>query len=603
MTEKLREKANNLPLLPGVYIMKNDRGEVIYVGKAKLLKNRVVSYFRGEHLPKVEAMVQKVSDFDVVVAQSEFEALVLENSLIKRHMPYYNILLRDDKGYPFIRLDTKSEYPTFSIAPKTASDGAKYFGPFGGRSVTFDVISTISKALQLPTCSRKFPKDIGKARPCLNKHMGACRGYCLPETDAAQYKPSIAAAEMILNGKIDSLKKDLTKQMEAAAEALHFETAAQFRDRLRAIDALSNKQRVIATAYADMDVIGFYRGSRTCFSMLHYKDGNFAGKDFSLMDDPLEEDGEALSKFLSQYYGYRGTWAKSILIPREIEDAEDLSLLLSEVSGHRVTIEVPKRGDRRAMVENANVNAREEALRAANASQRRVKVLDLLQKTLELPEAPLRIESFDVSNTGNFGIVAAMTVFSSGVPLKRDYRKFRIKSTETQDDYASMFEAVYRRYARCIAGDAGFEDVPNLLLIDGGQAHTEIAARALSELGLSLPVFGMVKDDRHRTRALITAQGREISISTNQALFSFIGKIQEETHRFAIEYHRQLRSGTIASGLDKIPGVGSVRRNALLKHFKTIKAIKEAELRELAEIVPQNTARAVYEFYHAQEDG
>lgn len=602
MIEKLREKANNLPLLPGVYIMKDAKGEVIYVGKAKALKNRVSSYFRGEHLPKVEAMVQKVEDFDVVIAQSEFEALVLENSLIKRHMPYYNILLRDDKGYPFIRLDTKSAYPTFSVVSRMAEDGAKYFGPFGGRGVSFDIIDTLCKALQLPTCSRKFPRDIGKARPCLNKHMGACKGYCQPETDAGEYMPSIKAAEMVLNGKIDSLKEELNEKMLEASENLRFEVAAQYRDRLKAIDALSNKQRMIATAYADMDVIGFFRGERTCFAVMHYKDGDFAGKDFSIVDDPLEEDAEALSKFLSQYYGYRSTWARTILLPCDIEDCEELSALLSNASGHRVAIEVPKRGDRRSLVENADANAREETLRAENATQRRNKLLELLEKTLDLPTLPRRIESFDISNTGNFGIVAAMVVFVDGKPLKRDYRKFRIKSTETQDDYASMYEAVSRRYARCVEGEEGFEEVPDLVLIDGGQAHTDIAIKALDVLGLKLPVFGMVKDDRHRTRALITGGGEEISISANQALFSFIGKIQEETHRFAIEYHRSLRTGTITSGLDKIPGVGEKRRNALLKHFKTIKAVSQADVQKLQEVLPQNAAQAVYDYYHGGEE-
>ena len=602
MIEQLREKANKLPLLPGVYIMKDVRGEVIYVGKAKRLKNRVTSYFRGEHLPKVEAMVRKVADFDVIVANSEFEALVLENSLIKRHMPHYNILLRDDKGYPFVRLDAKAEYPAFSIVSRTAEDGAKYFGPYGGRSVTRELIDTLCKTLKLPTCGRKFPRDIGKERPCLNHHMGTCAGWCLPDTSAGDYRQAVAQAEMILLGKAAELTKQLTEQMTAAAEALKFELAAQYRDRLRAVESLSNRQRVIATAFADTDAVGFFRGAKTGFAVLHYSEGSLAGKDFELMDEPLEGDAEAVSRLVAQYYARRGSWPRTILLPLELDDREALERFITETAGHRVSLEVPKRGERSALTETACVNAREEVQRATTAAQRRNKTLEWLQKTLELPSFPHRIEAFDISNLGNFGIVAAMTVFADGKPLKRDYRKFRMKETESQDDYASMHEAVTRRFARAVEGDEKFAEIPDLLLIDGGDRHAAVAERALAGLGLTLPVYGMVKDDHHRTRALVTSDGREIGIVGNQAVFSLIGTIQEETHRFAIEYQRSLRRGTINSGLDKIPGVGEKRRNALLKHFKTIKAIRAATLEELAEAVPKNTARAVYHYYHSGEE-
>jgi len=599
MIDRLREKANKLPLLPGVYIMKDARGEVIYVGKAKKLKNRVTSYFRGEHLPKVQAMVDKVADFDVIVAASEFEALMLENSLIKRHMPHYNILLRDDKGYPFVRLDVKSRYPRFSIASKTARDGAKYFGPFGGRSVTREIIDTVCKALRLPTCQKKFPRDIGRERPCLNYHMGVCAGYCLPDTPQSDYAEAIEQAQLILSGKTAELTKRLTGQMTQAAEELRFELAAQYRDRLRAVESLSNRQRVIATAFADTDAVGFFRGAKSCFAVLHYTQGNLAGKDFELLDEPLEQDGEAVSRLVAQYYANRGAWPRTILLPVETEDRPELERLLTNTAGHRVSLEVPQRGDRAALTQTACVNAREEAMRATTAAQRRSKTLEWLQKTLGLQSPPERIEAFDISNTGSFGIVAAMTVFVHGRPLKRDYRKFRIRETNGQDDYGSMREAVRRRFVRCIDGDEGFAEVPNLLLIDGGQQHAAVAEEVLGELGLVLPVYGMVKDSHHRTRALITSAGREIGIIGNQAVFSFIGTIQEETHRFAIEYHRSLRSGTINSTLDNIPGVGEKRRNELLRRFKTIKAIRAASLSELGEAVPKNTARAVYEYFHS----
>ena len=602
MNRELLDKANKLPLLPGVYIMHDARGEVIYVGKAKKLKNRVSSYFHGDHLPKVAAMAEKVKDFDVVVAASEFEALILENSLIKRHRPHYNILLKDDKGYPFIRLDLREAWPRFTVVNRTKDDGARYFGPFGGRGATFDIIRTLLQALLLPTCSRRFPRDIGKERPCLNYQMGLCAGYCRPEADPAEYRAGMEQAAMVLSGKTGELRARLTAEMEQAAEDLRFEQAALLRDRLKALEHLGNRQKVIATAFADTDVIGFHRGAKTCFAVLHYSEGNLAGKDFELTEEPVEEDAEAVSRFVVQYYVNRPALPKTLLLPFPAEDAEALAQLLSETAGHAVRIEAPKRGDKAALTEAANVNAREEVQRATTAAQRRSKTLEWLQKTLELPTPPRRIEAFDISNTGNFGIVAAMTVFVDGKPLKRDYRKFRMKTVEGQDDYASMHEAVSRRFARCLEGDEKFAEVPDLLLIDGGDTHAAVAEAALAELGLELPVFGMVKDDRHRTRALITSAGEEIGIVGNQAVFAFVGTIQEETHRFAIEYHRSLRSGSIGSQLDAIPGVGEARRTALLKHFRTVKAIRAASVEELSAAVPASCARAVYDFYHKEDD-
>ena len=602
MLDTLREKANNLPLLPGVYIMLDEKSEVIYVGKAKKLKNRVSSYFHGEHLPKVQAMVDKVADFNVIVAASEFEALVLENSLIKRHKPHYNILLKDDKGYPFIRLDMREEYPSMSLSNRAAKDGAKYYGPFGSRGQTRNVISTISKALLLPDCSRKFPRDIGKERPCLNYHMGACLGWCLKDSSGEEYRRRMSQAALILDGKSGELLEDLRCQMEQAAEELRFEKAAELRDRLRAVENLSNRQRVIATAFADTDAIGFCRGAKSCFTVLHFVNGDLVGKDTEMMEEPLEEDSEAISDLVRQYYtAHRGGWPKSILLPCEIEDRQDLEELLSQCSGRRIYIETPKRGERMRLIESAALNAREEIQRRTTAAQRRSKTLEWLQKTLELEQFPERIEAFDVSNLGATGIVAAMTVHVDGKPLKRDYRKFRIKDLEMQDDYASMYQAVYRRFRHYAEGDEKFAPLPDLLLIDGGDTHAAVAVQAQLDLGFCVPTFGMVKDDRHRTRALISPEGQEIGISQNQAVFAFIGGIQEETHRFAIEYQRSLRSEGYGSTLDKIPGVGDKRRNELIKTFKSVKAIREASLEQLRLVVPKNTAQAVYDYFHSGE--
>lgn len=602
MREKLLEKANKLPMLPGVYIMLDESGQVIYVGKAKKLKNRVTSYFRGSHLPKVEAMVQKVADFNVIVVNSEFESLILENSLIKHHQPHYNILLKDDKGYPFIRLDKKAPYPRFMIVGSAKKDGAVYFGPFGGRSVTRNIIDAASKAVGLATCSKRFPRDIGRDRPCLNYHMGNCRGWCRGELSAEEYRLAVEQVCLILGGKTAELIDELTAKMQEASEQLRFEAAAELRDRIRAIQSVSNKQKVIATAFSDTDAVGFVRGAKSCFVVLHFNDGSLTGKDFELVPEPLESDGEAVSAYMRQYYASRGVMPKNILLREMPEDAGALSQMLAQMAGRRVSIEAPQRGDRLRLVERAEMNASEEILRATTAQQRRTNTLLCLQKSLELPEYPERIEAFDVSNLGDTGIVAAMTVHKDGKPYKKDYRKFKIRELDIRDDYASMSQAVYRRFAHLKNGDGGFTEMPQLLLIDGGITHAAAAERSLGELGISVPVFGMVKDDRHRTRALVTSAGHEICINGNPAVFALIGNIQEETHRFAIEYQRSLRNVSFGSELNSIPGVGSVRKNELLRHFKTLKAIRDASMDELTVVVPKNTAKAVFDHYHKNED-
>lgn len=602
MPETLLEKANKLPQKPGVYIMLDMAGQVIYVGKAKKLKNRVTSYFRGSHLPKVQAMVDKVCDFNVIVVDSEFESLVLENSLIKQHMPHYNILLKDDKGYPFIRLDTSEQYPRFEIVNRPMKDSARYFGPYGGRNVSHGIIESVSKAVGLPICRKKFPAELGKGRPCLNHHMGLCRAWCCGNGTQEEYLAAVKNAEMILEGKKTELAAELTEKMQEASDNLQFELAASYRDRVRAIEGLGNRQSVVATAFADTDAVGFVRGEKSCFVVLHFVDGSLTGKDFELLPEPLESDDEAVSALVRQYYAQRNIFPKTVLLPIDCGDREDIQRLLSDIAGHRVQIEIPQRGDRLRLVERANMNASEEILRSTTAEQRRTATLVKLQNTLKLGEYPTRIEAFDVSNLGDTGIVAAMTVHKDGKPLKRDYRKFRIKDMPVRDDYSSMRQAVQRRFTRYKDGDARFSELPSLLLIDGGITHASAARDELEALGLSLPVFGMVKDDRHRTRALVTPDGEEISISTNQAIFSLIGRIQEETHRFAIEYQRQLRNESLGSELQQIKGVGEKRRNELLKAFRSIKAIKAASLEELMAVVPQNTASAVFGYYHGEEE-
>lgn len=602
MSDSLLQKANMLPLLPGVYIMKDSDDTVIYVGKAKKLKNRVTSYFRGSHLPKVEAMVSHVSDFEVIVVESEFESLVLENSLIKQYKPHYNILLKDDKGYPFIRLDRSLPYPKFALSNKAEADNADYFGPFGGRSVSREIIDAVSKALKLPTCAKRFPRDFGKQRPCLNYHMGNCLGWCRGNRSIDEYNDLINEACLILEGKTKELTESLKAEMEKASEELKFELAAELRDRMRAIETLKNKQGVIALSFRDTDAVGFVRGTKCCFTVLRFDNGALREKDAVFIDEPLESDEEAISQLIRQYYSVERAFPKHLLLPVEPEDKDELEGLFSNAAGHRVYIEVPRRGDKLRLCARARKNAEEEILRATTGQQRIQGALKWLENALMLPEYPQRIEAFDVSNLGDSGIVAAMTVHKDGKPHKKDYRKFRIEGLDMRNDYGSMHQAVYRRFKRYVDASPGFTELPQLLLIDGGDRHATVAEEALNELGLFVPVFGMVKDDRHRTRALVSPDGEEIGIAANQAVFSLIGRIQEETHRSAIEYQRSLRKSSFGSELTSIPGVGDKRRNELLQRFKTLKAIKAASVEELSEAVPKNCAEAIYAHYHKSEE-
>ena len=604
MINKLREKALGLPMLPGVYIMKDKQGRVIYVGKAARLKNRVSSYFSGLHDVKTEVMSSKVADFDVIIAGTEFEALVLENSLIKHHMPKYNIKLRDDKGYPFIRVDLKSEYPTFKIVSKPENDSALYLGPYSGRYITREAIGVVCKALKLPTCGKNIKRIIGKERPCLNAHIGTCRAYCQDAALVAEHRESVEAAIDIFQGRADGLIERLNNEMNEAAESLSFEIAAEKRDRLRAVQMLEQKQLVVAGAMADTDIIGFFRGTaKSCFTVMHYIGGKLISKDYELFDTPIEEDPDAVSGIVRQYYELRGALPKVIYLPVTTPDSELLEKLFTEQAGRRVYVQSPQRGDKVKLVEAANINAREEAERFSTQEEKVLKTLEWLQNALKLDVSPARIEAYDVSNTGASDIAASMTVFVRGKPYKKDYRRFKIKSVSGQDDYHSMEEVISRRMARFSDGDERFLQLPDLMLIDGGAVHASAARSVLHEFGISVPVFGMVKDDRHRTRALVSPDGGEIGLSANPAVFALIGTIQEETHKYAVDYHRSLRSkSSYKSKLDLIEGVGEKRRNDLLKSFGSIKAVSTAAVEDLAKVVPKNVAENVYKYFHAAEE-
>ena len=604
--EELKDKAHSLPLSPGVYIMMDKAGTVIYVGKSRALKNRVSQYFAdlASHTSKTRAMVSQIDHFDYILADSEFEALVLENSLIKRHKPRYNILLKDDKGYPYIRLSVKEDYPRFTLSNQAPNDGARYFGPYGSRGSSGEIIRTISKALGLPTCTRKFPRDIGKQRPCLEHHLGSCEGWCLPEKRQEEYQARIRQAVRLLEGKFSDVEQELEADMLRASEELRFENAAQIRDRLRAIQLLGTRQKVVVGAGADVDVVGFYRGeAKSCFVVLHFLQGQLADRDTELLPTPMEEDeDEILSALVSQYYAGRGNLPRRIDLPRAIEDQEALERLLTEHAGRKVELFVPQRGERVRRVELAQKNAAEEAERLTSREERASRLMELLGGMLGLDETPHRLEAYDISNTGAADIVASMTVHVDGKPLKKDYRRFHIRDLTAPDDYASMEQVLRRRFRRYLDQDEKFSTLPDVLLMDGGAGQVHVAVQVLRELGISVPVFGMVKDDRHRTRALVASDGGEIGIQGNPTVVALIGRSQEETHRFAITFHRQSHAkSTVASSLEKIPGVGEVRRKSLMKHFKSLKAIREADYESLCQAVPKKTAEAVYAYFHPKE--
>ena len=605
--EELKSRVLALPYEPGVYIMKNRAGEVIYVGKAKALKNRVSQYFQSDsrHSPKTRKMVSHIWDFDIIVTESEYEALVLENSMIKKYKPKYNILLKDDKGYPYIRVTTSRPFPEFSLAPKPRADADRYFGPYLSRHIAYQVIETISETLKLKTCRRVFPRDIGKERPCLNRHLGRCLAPCAGGISAGEYAALVNEGIALLEGNSKKLVHELEEKMLEASENLQFERAALLRDRIRAIQALGEKQKVVAGAFSDLDVLAFVQGqTRGCVVALHYLGGALQDKEYTLIDGTSEEDaGEVLGAFLKQYYALRKAVPKTVLLSSAVEDMDAVSEFLSAIAEKKVELVVPQRGKRRDLTRLAEKNAAEEIARAETSQERRYKSLELLQSMTGMETLPVLLESYDISNFAGADTVGSMVVFENAQPRRSRYRRFRIAcAANGQDDYASMAEMLTRRLQHWKDGDEKFCPLPSAFLIDGGLGHVRTAQTVLDSFGVATPCFGMVKDDHHRTRGLVAPDGREFGISTLPAVFALIGRIQEETHRFAITYNRALGAKRMrGSTLDKIEGVGEKRRAVLLKHFQTIDAIRHASPEELRRVVPASTAQAVYAFFHREE--
>lgn len=599
--DELKEKAHRLPQLPGVYLMHNRDGVVIYVGKAKSLRNRVSQYFAdlASHTLKTRRMVSNIDHFETIFANSELDALLLENTLIKKYKPKYNILLKDDKGYPFIRI-SKELYPKLSVASRRERDGAQYFGPYGGRGTANTAIRLLSETFLLPSCNRKFPRDIGKERPCLQLHMKKCCGPCTGDLSPEAYQEIIRQCIQVLEGKSEELEARLQSQMEQAAEEMLFEQAAVYRDRIRAIQRLRQSRIAVVTGGADTDAIAYaVRGSRACIVRLSYRGGVLVDRSKVLLDGLDEGDAsDTLESFLQQYYTPLGWAPKAVCLSHEIEAQQTMEDYLSDLRGSKCVVQQPQRGEKRREVQLALDNAALELAEAEDAEQRTGKTLQLLQEMLGLKEPPVRMEAYDISNTAGTDPVASMTVFHNGKPLKSAYKKFKIKTAVGGDDYGAMAEVLGRRLDRALAGDEGFLPLPDIFLIDGGQGQAAVALEQLNQRGLHIPLYGMVKDDHHRTRALITAEGQEFGISATPAVFALIGRVQEETHRFAIEYHRTLRSrGMKKSSLEGIPGVGPAREKALLKRFGTVRAISQAALEDLEAVLPKPAAEAVYKHF------
>lgn len=605
--KRIKNKVSLLPLKSGVYIMKNARGEIIYVGKAKALKNRVSQYFTFSkaHTTKVRAMVSRIADFDYIVTDTEFEALVLECNLIKLHRPRYNILLKDDKQYPFVRVSA-GEWPKITVARRMADDGARYFGPYSSAGAIRTMLGAASRIFGLPSCKRKFPEDIGKGRPCLNYQIGRCCAPCTGNVTAGQYRAIVEQVVDFLSGDYGKITSVLRERMTAASEALEFETAAKYRDRLRSIESLCAGQKVYAHDGGDRDVVACERSGRAiCFAVLYIRGGMLVDKDATLLKCEVDSDeSEMFAEFLRQYYVGRANVPKKLIVQYMPEDAEALCRLLSEKNGYKITMVSPVRGNSKKLTDMARANAHETLSQSADRTERAERLMTELQRITGLPSPPSRIESYDISNTGSTETVAAMVVFVDGEPKRSQYRKFKVRTVEGTDDYAAMREVVYRRFARAQEGDERFAELPDLILLDGGAGHVSSVVQMLRSLDIDTPVWGMVKNDKHRTRDLVGENG-EVGLSSASPVFPLLGRIQEEVHRSAITFHRERRGKrTMRSALDGIVGVGEVRKKQLLRNLGSLRAVKEADVDTLCRVggVPTDVAMRIYAKFHDGEE-
>ena len=615
----LKEELKNLPENPGVYIMHDRDGTVIYVGKAKILKNRVRQYFQNSanHTPKVRAMVAKIAYFEYIVTDSEMEALVLECNLIKKYMPHYNILLKDDKQYPYIKVTMNEEYPRIFMTRNLKNDGAKYFGPYMGTSTIKNTLEIIQNIFLPPTCNRKFPQDINKGRPCLNYHIKKCFAPCMGTVSKEEYRAVFYDICAFIEGNHSELLKELEQQMKEASAQMEFERAARLRDRIQSIRAISEKQKIVDSDHqTDMDIIAIHCLETKAFVEVFFvRGGKVVGRENFRLDNTADlTESELLTDFVKQFYMNAVYIPKDILLEYALNDAL-VEAWLTQKCGRKIHLRIPARGEKKRMVEMVHKNAE---IAANNykiellKNEEQNKSLEQLEKLLGIPVR--RIEAYDISNIAGSENVGSMVVFQNGKPLRQAYRKFKIKSFEGADDYAAMREVLYRRFRHALEEEdavargeldpeqAKFLPHPDCIFIDGGKGHVAAAEEMLEQMELEIPVFGMVKDDKHRTRGLLNAAG-EIGISMHSGVFHLITRIQDEVHRTAISYHRKLhRKEGIKSELEQIRGIGQKRRGALLAELKSVERIREATIDELKNVkgMDQKAAEAVYQYFHQQ---
>lgn len=603
----LEEELKKLPDKPGVYIMHDKIGTIIYVGKAVSLKNRVRQYFRSStnHSAKIKRMVSKIDYFEYIITDSELEALVLECNLIKEHSPKYNTMLKDDKTYPFIKITTGEHFPRVLFSRKIVHGTGKYYGPYTSAGAVKDTIELLCKLYKIRTCNRKLPADQGRERPCLNYHIGQCSAPCQGYINEEDYRKSIESVMEFLDGDYSHILKSLTQQMQQASENMEFEEAAKYRDLIASVKQVAQKQKITMDDVTDRDVIAVAcDGQDAVVQVFFVRSGKLLGRDhFHMSVAEGDTRGEILSQFIKQYYGGTPYIPNVVMIQEEIEDSDVISQWLSGIKKRKVNIITPKKGDKEKLVELAYRNAQmvliQDGEKIKREQQRTVGAMEEIAGWIHL-SGVRRVEAYDISNTSGVESVGSMVVFQDGKPARNDYRKFKIKTVKGPDDYKSMKEVLTRRFKRALESSAGFDIYPDLIMMDGGKGQVNIAMEVLEELGLSIPVCGMVKDDNHNTRGLYY-NNVEIPVDKRSEGFKLITRIQDEAHRFAIEYHRSLRSkAQVSSVLDGIDGVGPARRKALMKHFMEIEKIRHASVEELMEAtgINRGVAENIYNYFH-----
>lgn len=611
----IEEKLKLLPEKPGVYIMKDSSGKIIYVGKAVILKNRVRQYFQNQanQIPKVRTMVKHIADFEYIVTDTELEALILECNLIKKHKPKYNILLKDDKNYPYIKITVNEDYPRILFTRRLEMDGAKYFGPYSSAFAVRETIKLLRHMFPLRSCNRNIEKDIGKCRECLYYHIGLCSAPCIGQISKDDYMKLVDDALMFLEGKHDVLLKKLKEEMEKASQNMEFEKAAKLRDQIYGIEKTSEKQKIISTSGEDQDVISMARSADdSCIQVFFIRGGKVSGREHYFMKNTDEMNrSDIMSSFIKQFYDGAPYIPKEIITDVDMDEKHVLAEWLSNKRGNKVVISIPSKGKKKELVDMVYENALESLKSDINLKMKRQKndAVSELSKLLGLEYAE-RIEAFDISNIRGTDNVASMVVFVDGKPHKSSYRKFNIKTVEGQDDYGSMREVILRRIKHGIEerkliddgelqeDKAKFHIMPDLILVDGGLGHVNTAKEVLRELNVDIPVYGMVKDSKHRTRGLVSTDG-EIDMPMTGKAFRLVAEIQEEAHRFAITFHKETKSKKLRSDLLKIPGIGEKRMKALYESFKTIEGIKNATVEELKKVEGMNekAANAVYDYF------